>query len=98
MPSDIAERLRELAQYAYDYEDGTVLDAAAAEIEQLREGAKMIQQTIAEELHFIHQHIEQIEVRVDAINEELRALHTVMRQLLKTFDRMTDVIEQANGG
>lgn len=60
----------------------------------------MIQQTLAEELHFIHEHIEQIELRVDGINEELRALralHELMQQLLKVFDRMTEAIENANG-
>ena len=55
----------------------------------------MIQQTLAEELHFIHGHIEQIEMRIDGINEELRALHTVMRQLLMTFDRMVEVMDRA---
>ena len=55
----------------------------------------MIQHTLAEELRFIHEHIEAIELRVDGINEELKALHTVMRQLLATFDRMVEVMDRA---
>ena len=102
----------------------------------------MIQHTLAEELRFIHEHIEAIEQRLDmlvanseawseaqerdiakyaieptvrdfmfgfearlnaidlkcdAIDEELKALHVVMRQLVKIFDRIDDVIGQVNG-
>ena len=57
----------------------------------------MIQHTLAEELHFIHQHIEQIELRVDAIDQELKSIHVLMRQLLKVFDRMVEVIENTDG-
>ena len=53
---------------------------------------------VAEELHFLHQHIEQIDVSIDGVHEELRALHTVMRQLLALVDRMVEAIERADGG
>ena len=62
----------------------------------------MIQHTLAEELKFIHEHIEAIELQhqlqSDAINEEFKALSVLMRQMLATFDRMVEAIENANGG
>ena len=63
------------------------------------EGANMIQQTLAEELRFIHEHIEAIELqnelRFDAINEEFKALSVLLRQVLLTFDRMVEVMDRA---
>lgn len=53
----------------------------------------MIQQTMAEELHFIHQHIEQIDVRIDGINEELKALAIAMQALVRATDQLLETIE-----